>query len=65
MKEENYVMENNRHAKYNVEINRLLMTKEEARERIRRIEQFASEGFSPLMIEGEAHSYLYVKQDGR
>ena len=56
-----YETENDRFATYKENIGKPLMTGEEARKRLGRVEQFASERFFPLAINREIHPYLYVK----
>ncbi|MBI2042926.1 hypothetical protein HYT25_00880 [Candidatus Pacearchaeota archaeon] len=59
---ENYARENGIHARYKDEINRRTVSDAESKERLGRIEQFASEGFFPLITEdGEMHPYLYTR----
>ena len=61
MAEENYARENDIHSRYKEEIGRRTVSEEEARKRISRVEQFAAEGFFPLIIDGEAHPYIYTR----
>jgi len=60
MVEELYETENDRHAAYSIEINRPLMSPEEAMLRIKRVREFASRGLSKMTLEGgEVHPYIY------
>ena len=56
-----YKTENDKFAKYKKKINEPLMTDEQARARLKTIEQFVSDGFFPLIINGEMHPHIYTK----